>query len=62
MVEKVDGPGTTARYKVTAAGEDVLAGKADALKLTCIDRRFGGIHLEEADVSWRWNGSQIMVG
>ncbi len=39
----------------TAAGADVLAGTADAIRLNGIDRWLGGVRLEGAEAAWRWD-------
>lgn len=41
--------------ELTAAGESVLAGDADALELNGIDRWLGGVHLEGHAPQWRWD-------
>jgi hypothetical protein len=41
--------------KLTAAGERVLSGRADAVKINGIDRWIGGVHLKGTRVRWRWN-------
>ena len=41
--------------ELTAAGESVLAGDADALELNGIDRWLGGVHLEGHAPRWRWD-------
>jgi Domain of unknown function (DUF1835) len=38
--------------RLTAAGEAVLAGRADAVQLRGVDRWLGGVHL---DGTWRWD-------
>jgi len=38
--------------RLTAAGEAVLAGRADAVRLRGVDRWIGGVHLDGA---WRWH-------
>lgn len=40
---------------ITAAGRDVLAGKADHIKLHGIDRWLGGVHLRGSEAQWRWD-------
>lgn len=42
---------------LTADGERVLAGEADAVALNGIDRWLGGTHLRPGNV-WRWDGSR----
>jgi hypothetical protein len=42
--------------ELTAAGEAVLDGRADAVGLRGIDRWIGGVHLHD-DAVWRWNAS-----
>jgi len=43
-----------APYRLTAAGEAVLAGNADRIELAGIDRWLGGVRLEGKRV-WRWD-------
>lgn len=45
-----------AALTITAAGEDVLAGKLDYLGCIEMDRWIGGVHLT-ADAIWCWDGS-----
>jgi hypothetical protein len=40
---------------LSAAGLDVLAGKADQIALNGIDRWIGGVHLHGKVVPWRWD-------
>jgi hypothetical protein len=50
---------------LTAAGEAVLAGEADALALNGIDRWLGGVHLTGHAPPWRWDDDErrlIRVG
>jgi hypothetical protein len=41
--------------RLTDAGRDVLAGRADHVALNGIDRWIGGVHLSGSDVPWRWD-------
>ena len=50
----VDGAGS---YRVTEAGERVLAGAADQIELNGIDRWYGGVHLT-GRAAWRWDDQQ----
>jgi hypothetical protein len=43
---------------LTAAGEDVLAGRADHVRLNGIDRWIGGVHLVGTDADWRWDAAR----
>jgi hypothetical protein len=43
---------------LTAAGRDVLSGKADQIALNGIDRWIGGVHLKGKAVPWRWDADQ----
>ncbi|MNC58501.1 hypothetical protein D3C75_1082330 [compost metagenome] len=45
-------PGITVH--LTPDGQDVLAGKADYVKLGGVDRILGGVHLAGQEV-WRWD-------
>ena len=40
---------------LTAAGADVLAGRADRVALIGFDRWLGGLHLRAEDGLWRWD-------
>ena len=40
---------------LTAAGRDVLEGRADRVTLCGIDRWLGGVHLQGHTVPWRWD-------
>jgi len=40
---------------LTAAGADVLAGRADRVALNGFDRWLGGLHLRAEDGLWRWD-------
>ena len=42
---------------LTAAGRDVLSGKADRVKLCGIDRWLGGVHVQGHGRAWRWSES-----
>jgi hypothetical protein len=44
--------------KLTDAGREVLAGKADHVRLNGIDRWLGGVHLSGDEAVWRWNRSK----
>jgi hypothetical protein len=41
--------------RLTDAGEEVLDGVADAVRLNGIDRWWGGVRLHGRDVPWRWD-------
>ncbi|HWK88401.1 MAG TPA: DUF1835 domain-containing protein [Longimicrobium sp.] len=43
------------RIAMTDAGRDVLAGRADRVRLNGIDRWLGGVHLEGRESAWRWD-------
>lgn len=43
------------RLRVTPAGQRVLAGEADHVRQSGIDRWVGGVHLTGDDVRWRWD-------
>ena len=44
---------------LTAFGRLVLAGRADAVAMTGIDRWIGGVHLHGCSVRWRWDGKTL---
>jgi len=44
------------RLQLTAHGEAVLAGTADAIRGQGIDRWLGGVRLWGLDAAWRWDG------
>lgn len=49
-------------YAVTDAGQKLLDGKADWIKLSGgIDRWLGGVHLVGAQPQWRWDDAQKML-
>jgi hypothetical protein len=50
-------PGRTARWELTGAGADVLAGRADHAALNGLDHWLGGVHLTGTDPAWRWDGA-----
>jgi hypothetical protein len=43
--------------RLTTAGEDVLAGKQDRIRLNGIDRWLGGVYLAGRGPLWRWNSA-----
>jgi hypothetical protein len=47
-----------AGLELTAAGADVLAGRADRVALIGFDRWLGGLHLRAGDALWRWDGER----
>ena len=52
----------TTGVRLTASGANVLAGRADQIRLNGIDRWIGGVHLEGRDVQWRWDdGTEAIV-
>jgi hypothetical protein len=60
------GPGLPAdpedRWQRTAAGTDVLVGRADHVALNGIDRWLGGVHLHGTTAAWRWTGTALQPG
>lgn len=44
---------------LTARGRDVLAGRADHVKLNGIDRWLGGVHLTPRN-DYRWDGRELL--
>ena len=44
--------------EITDTGREVLAGKADFVKLNGIDRWLGGVHLMGPEAQWRWDPEQ----
>ncbi|HKR72418.1 MAG TPA: DUF1835 domain-containing protein [Streptosporangiaceae bacterium] len=58
-----DGPVTrSTRMRLTDAGAEVLAGKADQIALNGIDRWIGGVHLQGHRAPWRWDdGTETIV-
>ncbi len=42
-------------YEVTETGREVLAGRADQVRLNGIHRWLGGVHLEGSEARWRWD-------
>ena len=53
-------PGAEPVYRLTDAGQTVLAGNADALELNGIDRWFGGVRLKGSGPRWRWDGNELI--
>jgi hypothetical protein len=45
------------RFELTDAGQEVLAGEADHVRLNGIDRWLGGVHLEGEEAAWRWDAA-----
>ena len=45
------------RLRLTEAGEDLLAGRSDNVRLNGVDRWLGGVHLEGATAAWRWEAA-----
>ena len=43
---------------LTAAGAEVLAGRADRVALNGFDRWLGGLHLRAGDGLWRWDAER----
>lgn len=41
-------------FFLTDTGRDVLAGKADHVRMNGIDRWLGGVHLQDREATWRW--------
>jgi hypothetical protein len=48
-------------YRLTPAGERVLAGESDARQLNGIDRWLGGVHLQGRGPVWRWHQARGTV-
>jgi len=44
-----------ASFKLTKAGQSVLAGKDDFVKLNGMDQWLGGVHLFGKEKMWRWH-------
>jgi hypothetical protein len=42
-------------YRLTQAGRDVLAARADHIRLNGINRWLGGVHMHGSEVLWRWD-------
>ena len=45
-------------FAITEAGRDILAGRADRVRLCGIDRWIGGVHLSGHGPVWRWSGDR----
>jgi len=43
------------RYELTRTGREVLASRADHIRLNGINRWLGGVHLVGAEALWRWD-------
>lgn len=65
LITKPDGPMRhgfpRGEVTLTDVGRDVLAGRADQIRLNGIDRWMGGVHLTAAK-SYRWNGEWLIEG
>jgi hypothetical protein len=62
VVDGPDGGGPLDRIvALTAAGEDVLAGRADRVSLCGVDRWIGGVHLQGHAGIWRWDADAQQV-
>jgi hypothetical protein len=46
---------TEGGVRLTEAGREVLAGRADHARLSGIDRWIGGVHLTGREPSWRYD-------
>jgi hypothetical protein len=57
----VDEHGTLMKItlRLTAAGRNVLDGRADQIALNGVDRWIGGVHLSAGSL-WRWNGKELV--
>ncbi len=44
-------------YRLTQSGRDVLAARADHIRLNGTNRWLGGVHLYGSEVLWRWDES-----
>jgi len=44
-----------AQFKITKAGQSVLDGKSDFIKLNGVDQWLGGVHLVGREKLWRWH-------
>lgn len=62
VVDAPDGGGPLDRIvALTAAGDDVLAGRADRVRVCGIDRWIGGVHLQGHAGIWRWDADAQQV-
>ncbi len=63
VVDPLDGTSSALDRVValTAAGADVLAGRADRVRLCGVDRWIGGVHLKGHDGLWRWDDTAQQV-
>lgn len=50
-----------AKFKITAAGEAVLANEADFITLNGIEVWLGGVHLHDPENLWRWDESRAAL-
>jgi hypothetical protein len=46
-----------ALWRLSPLGRQVVAGRADWIRWNGIDRWLGGVHLNDQDTGWRWDGS-----
>ena len=49
------------RLSVTETGEEILAGRADHVRLNGIERWLGGVHLAGPEAEWRWDAEAGVV-
>jgi hypothetical protein len=56
-----DGSAGGAPVSITSAGREVLAGKADAVRMNGINRWIGGVHLEGQATPWRWDRESLRL-
>jgi hypothetical protein len=45
----------------TAAGRNVIEGRADHIELNGIDRWLGGVHLKGDQAAWRWDRASARI-
>jgi RNA polymerase sigma factor (sigma-70 family) len=64
-VDSMEGPDLPrGTVHITDAGRDVLAGRADWVRLAGFDRWLGGVHLQAPlgeDVAWRWDRTRRLL-
>jgi hypothetical protein len=49
------GPAPFGRVELTPSAREVLAGRADRVRVSGIDRWWGGVHLSGHAIPWRWD-------
>lgn len=60
-VAGADRPPRAWTVTATESGRDVLAGRADRMTVSPLDRWLGGVHLAAGRPAWRWDGARVRL-